>query len=215
MSSTTPTISFRAQGNRQNQTGSVLGRMGKKILISYRIQSGEPRERWMSASRYDLETLSVPFEDLPRYVAPVCKAQPAEAERWEAGPLTRNWFCWNCGGTHTAEREWAPTSGDLGASYARTLEIADLGVEAENDERRGYNQERSSRFFEMKPLTSTLYPTLEAFQAASKDKWISLPTDQVPEWPGQMAEYRVGEAGEFLVYRISRVQSLKAEPRLA
>ncbi len=221
-----PTISFRAQGNRQNQTGQVLGRMGKKLLISYRIQSGEARERWLTASRYDLDSLTVPFEDLPRYVAPVCKAQPTEAERWAAGPNPYGWDCPHCGGRHRAETEWLPTSGDLSASYARSLEIADAEAEARNARRVVWNQEEEQARLsrpqlrltprEMEPLPSTLYPTLSAFvEASQKHIWSKLPTDQVPEWPGVVTEFRVTQSGEFLVWRMSRAMSLKAEPRLA
>jgi rubredoxin len=227
MTASLPTVSFLAQGNRQNQTGQVLGRMGNKLLIAYRIQSGELRERWLSASRYDLETLTVPFEDLPRYVAPVCKAQPTEAEAWAAGPNPRIWRCPKCGGDHQTEIEWAPTAGDLGASYGRTLEIADQQVEADNEQRRGWNRDneermaqrpqlRPIRLHEMEPLPSTLYPTLADFREASRgNMWLSLPTDQVPEWPGVATSFRVTPGGAFLVCRMARALSLKAQPRLA
>lgn len=228
MTSSLPTVSFRAQGNRQNQTGQVLGRMGTKLLIAYQIQSGESRERWFSASRYDLGSLSVPLEDLPRYTAPVCKAQPTEAERWAAGPNPRRWACPKCGGFHQADQEWVATSGDLGASYARSLELADQDAAARNAQREVWNREEEERHRErpqmrralppreMEPLPSTLYPTLGDFVEASRDNmWLSLPTDQVPEWPGVATKFRATEAGEFLVCRMARAMSLKPEPRRA
>ncbi len=226
MTASLPTVSFRAQGNSQNQTGQVLGRMGKKLLISYRIQSGEARERWLSDSRYDLESLTVPFEDLPRYIAPVCKAQPTEAERWAAGPKPHVWACPKCGGSHRVEQEWVPTSGDLGASYARSLEIADADATARNAQREVWNREHEAdarlrphlrpHRHQMEPLPSALYPTLADFRAASRDNiWLTLPTDQVPEWPGVVTTFRAPESGEFLVCRMARAMSLKAEPRRA
>lgn len=34
--------------------GTAVGRMGKKILVTYRIKSGEQRERWFSPDRYEI-----------------------------------------------------------------------------------------------------------------------------------------------------------------
>ena len=219
MSNTIATVSFRAQGNRTQQTGHVTGRMGKKLRIDYTIKNGEGRQRWFAPSRYDLETLSIPFEDVPRYEAPVCFAQPDEAGAWAAGPAPRTWFCWECGGEHLTDNDWVSTKGDLGASYARSLEIEDAKITAENDERAGWGGRlRSGRVikFEMKPLASTLYPTLADFvQACADSRWMTLTTDQVPEWPGQEAAFRVAEDGQYVVLRMTHARCLRPEPRLA
>jgi len=227
MSNTIATITFRAQGNRTHQTGKVIGRMGKKLLIDYTIKSGEGRQRWFAPSRYSLETLSVPFEDVPRYVAPVCKEQPDEAGAWAAGPSPHTWFCWKCGGEHRAESDWVPTTGDLGASYDRSLEMADAEVQEDNDQRAQWNKEEAARLLErpqmrprkpfgMKPLPSTLHPTLESFvKACSDDRWMTFPTDQVPEWPGQETSFRVGFDGQYLVRRMIGAKSLSPVPRPA
>lgn len=47
-------VRFRAQGNVDWQPGVAVARRGSKLLISYRIQSGAARERWISPNRYEV-----------------------------------------------------------------------------------------------------------------------------------------------------------------
>lgn len=71
-------IRFRAQGNSKNQTGEARGRMGSKILISYRIKSNEARERWFPRSRYE-PLADADFEALPVYKRIKCPARKLPA----------------------------------------------------------------------------------------------------------------------------------------
>lgn len=47
-------VSFRAQGNVEWGPGEAIARRGSKLLIRYRIQSGNPRERWLGPDRYEV-----------------------------------------------------------------------------------------------------------------------------------------------------------------
>ena len=155
-----------------------------------------------------------------------CRGVFTNSASWAAGPAAAGWDCPPCGGLHSTDLAWTPTGGNLGASYARSLEIEDAKITAENDQRLVWNREEAQRrlerpqmrprtAFKMSPLASTLHPTLASFVKACTDsRWFSSPTDQVPEWPGQEAAFRATEDGQFLVLRISHAKSLKPEPRL-
>ncbi len=79
-------IKIRAQGNREMQTGKALGRMGKKVLVAYAIQSGHARERWFGPDRYEL---AGDINELPRYKQVKCPEVvfevPVEATRRTPG----------------------------------------------------------------------------------------------------------------------------------
>ena len=53
-------------------SGNAIARKGKQLLVRYRIQSGEWRERWFTPSRQ--REVQGDINTLPRYVARSCKA---------------------------------------------------------------------------------------------------------------------------------------------
>ena len=62
-------VLFRAQGNSERQPGYAVARRGSKLLIQYRIQNGEERERFISKDRY--EVVEGDVAGLPVDAAPV------------------------------------------------------------------------------------------------------------------------------------------------
>jgi len=72
-------VQFHKQGGKL-AAGRVIGRMGSQALIAYAIESGEPRERWIKANRYELPE-GRSLDEVDRYARRECPGtgEPVEA----------------------------------------------------------------------------------------------------------------------------------------
>lgn len=96
----TVTVTFRKQGGAW-MTGTVTGRKGKQLLISYMIANGEDRERWIPASRYEADSIQGDLETVPRYKSQTCKATKFDQPILLYSTDGRSSFvCESCGESH-------------------------------------------------------------------------------------------------------------------
>lgn len=93
MTTATPIVSVRfvAQGGKPKE-GTAIARKGRALLISYQIQTGAPRERWIPGKRV-LE-IEGNVDDLPRYRSRSCPAYELET------PIEHPGDCSRCGARH-------------------------------------------------------------------------------------------------------------------
>lgn len=91
-------VRFIAQGGREYR-GRAIGRKGRSLLIRYRIQSGEPRERWFGPKR--IIELEGDIDALARYRGRSCPGYELEERVAADAPRVA---CEKCGEVHQAAR---------------------------------------------------------------------------------------------------------------
>ena len=70
-------VRFKKQGGKACE-GQAIGIMGSDVLISYQIENGEPRKRWLPRKRVlEVEGGDERLATLPRYRRVTCKTHDA------------------------------------------------------------------------------------------------------------------------------------------
>lgn len=106
-------VDFVKQGGKTIR-GTAIGRKGKSLLISYQIESGEPRERWLTPGR--VKELHGDIDTLPRYRQVTCKALPVYGPGFIHGHPT----CDLCG-----EKHGSAAAGNLDITTGETFDWND------------------------------------------------------------------------------------------
>lgn len=106
-------VEFVKQGGK-TITGTAIGRMGSKLLISYRIEDGSPRERFIPPKRYTLRD-GTDIDTLPKYkrvkVGPQTLETPVELTLEQKSGT----YDYSQGPAHMADwhgKDWTSTSYD-------------------------------------------------------------------------------------------------------
>ena len=96
-------VTFRKQGGKMIE-GDAVGRMGSQLLIQYRIENGEPRERWIKSDRW--QDLVGDFDDLPRYHRTKCPEVLFDGPTPDDPRTEENEHCPECGKLRVPLTNW-------------------------------------------------------------------------------------------------------------
>ena len=125
----TVTALVRTQGGAERR-GTVTGRKGSQLLVTYTIQNGQSRERWFPKARWT--DVDGDLEAVPRYVSRTCKATrlPEPVKIVDGDPSLRNRTCPECGERHHSIQRNEVTDAETG----ELLRATENGKHVEGDE---------------------------------------------------------------------------------